>query len=186
MESPTELARVKEPVQAKTQSYDRILQDVKNLTLEAGDVEKTLQFVESQIDQQKAKLACTPALWPTRGYLTDSFGMRTHPITGKRSFHNGLDIATQLGNKVIAPADGYVILTDKTSIMGNLICIDHGFGFATRYGHLASLGVKEGDRVKRGQVIGYVGNTGRSTAPHLHYEVIYNNKNQNPMNFVFD
>jgi len=186
MESPTEIARVKEPVQAKTQSYDRILQDVKNLTLEAGDVEKTLQFVESQIDQQKAKLACTPALWPTRGYLTDSFGMRTHPITGKRSFHNGLDIATQLGNKVIAPADGYVILTDKTSIMGNLICIDHGFGFATRYGHLASLGVKEGDRVKRGQVIGYVGNTGRSTAPHLHYEVIYNNKNQNPMNFVFD
>ncbi len=186
MGGPTEIPQVKNPAQAKKQSYNKTLQDVRNLTHEARDVEKTLQFVESQIDQQKAKLACTPALWPTRGYLTDSFGMRTHPITGKRHFHNGLDIATQLGNKVIAPADGFVILTDRTSILGNLLHIDHGFGFATRYGHLASFAVKEGDRVKRGQVIGYVGNTGRSTAPHVHYEVIYNNKNQNPMNYIFD
>lgn len=186
MEGPAEMPSAKNPAQAKKQSYTEILKDVKNLTREARDVEKTLKFVESQIDQQKAKLACTPALWPTRGYLTDSFGMRTHPITGKRHYHNGLDIATQLGNKIVAPADGYVILTDRTSIMGNLIHIDHGFGFATRYGHLASFAVKEGDRVKRGQVIGYVGNTGRSTAPHVHYEVIYNNKNQNPMNFIFD
>lgn len=179
--------QVKTPNQpGKKQSYNRILQDVRSLTKDAGEVEKTLQFVESQINEQKAKLASTPALWPTRGYLTDSFGPRTHPITGKRHFHNGLDIATQLGNKVIAPADGYVILTDHTSILGNLIHIDHGFGFSTRYGHLASFAVKEGDRVKRGQVIGYVGNTGRSTAPHVHYEVIYNNKNQNPMNYIFD
>jgi murein DD-endopeptidase MepM/ murein hydrolase activator NlpD len=182
-----EIPQVKTPIQPeKKQSYNRILQDVRSLTKDASEVEKTLQFVESQINEQKAKLASTPALWPTRGYLTDPFGPRTHPLTGKRQFHNGLDIATQLGNKVIAPADGYVILTDYTSILGNLICIDHGFGFSTRYGHLASFAVKEGDRVKRGQVIGYVGSTGRSTAPHLHYEVIYNNKNQNPMNYIFD
>jgi murein DD-endopeptidase MepM/ murein hydrolase activator NlpD len=112
--------------------------------------------------------------------------MRKHPITGKRQFHNGLDIATQLGNKVMATADGYVLITEHTSILGNLVGIDHGFGFSTRYGHLSSIAVKEGDRVKRGQVIGWVGNTGRSTAPHVHYEVIYMGKNQNPMNYIFD
>lgn len=163
-----------------------ILKTAEQVSEEAKGVEKALRFVESHINEQKAKLASTPALWPTRGYITDAFGMRTHPITGKRHFHNGLDIATQYGNKVYAPADGFVLVTEYTHILGNLIHIDHSFGFATRYGHLSSFAVKEGDRVKRGQVIGYVGNTGRSTAPHLHYEVIYMGKNQNPMNYIID
>lgn len=156
------------------------------ITQNAGDIEQTLRYVQSQINGQKARLAATPSLWPTRGYITDTFGMRNHPITGGRSFHSGLDIATQLGNKVVAAADGYVLITDNAGVLGNLICIDHSFGLSTRYGHLASFAVKEGDRVKRGQVIGYVGSTGRSTAPHLHYEVIYMSKNQNPMNYIID
>lgn len=155
-------------------------------TQKAKDIEDALKYVKEHINEQKAKLASTPALWPTRGYLTDGFGMRTHPITGKRSFHNGLDVATQHGNKVFAPADGYVLITEHTPVLGNLIHIDHGFGFASRYGHLATFAVKEGERVKRGQVIGYVGNTGRSTAPHLHYEVTYMGKNQNPMDYIID
>ncbi len=163
-----------------------ILDKTKQITGQAKDVEKVLKYVELHIHEQKAKLASTPALWPTRGYITDGYHNRTHPITGKRHFHAALDIATQLGNKVIATADGFVLFTEKNPAMGNLIHIDHGFGFATRYGHLASFNVKEGDRVKRGQVIGYVGNTGRSTAPHLHYEVIYMNKAQNPMNYIID
>jgi len=176
----------KSPVQTKNQAFKNMVRTAERISKEAKDVEKTLKYVESHINEQKAKLAATPALWPTRGYLTDSFGMRTNPITGKRQFHAGQDIATQLGNKIIATADGYVILTDYTPVYGNLIHIDHSHGFATRYGHLASFNVKEGDRVKRGQVIGYVGNTGRSTAPHLHYEVIYMGKNVNPMNYIID
>jgi murein DD-endopeptidase MepM/ murein hydrolase activator NlpD len=181
-----ELQPAKIPTQTQKPIKRDILKTAEKVTEEAKGVEKALRFVESHINEQKAKLASTPALWPTRGYLTDSFGMRRHPITGKRHFHNGLDIATQHGNKVFAPADGFVLVTEYTHILGNLIHIDHGFGFASRYGHLASFAVKEGDRVKRGQVIGYVGNTGRSTAPHLHYEVIYMGKNQNPMNYIID
>lgn len=177
---------VKSHAQVKNQVYENIIKTAKRITQDAKDVEKTLKYVESHINEQKAKLAATPSLWPTKGYLTDSFGMRTNPITGKRQFHTGQDIATQLGNRVIASADGFVLITERTHIYGNLIHIDHSHGFATRYGHLASFNVKEGERVKRGQVIGYVGSTGRSTAPHLHYEVIYMGKNVNPMNYIID
>lgn len=172
--------------QAKLRPNRDIIGVSRKFAQKAKDIENALKYVKEHIDEQKAKLVSTPALWPTRGYLTDGFGMRTHPITGKRSFHNGLDIATQHGNKVFAPADGYVLITEHTPVLGNLIHIDHGFGFATRYGHLATFAVKEGERVKRGQVVGYVGNTGRSTAPHLHYEVTYMEKNQNPMNYIID
>lgn len=171
---------------SKKQFGEELINKTMDITQNAKGVEEALHYVESQINGQKARLASTPALWPTRGYITDAFGMRNHPITGARSFHSGLDIATQLGNKIFATADGYVLLTENSGVMGNLICIDHSFGLSTRYGHLASFAVKEGDRVKRGQVIGYVGSTGRSTAPHLHYEVLYMSKNQNPMNYIIE
>lgn len=187
MESPNvKNVNLKEAVNPKKINNEQIVENAGKITKNAKDVEKMIKFVEIHINEQKAKLAATPALWPTRGYLTDGFGWRTHPITGKKDFHKGLDVATQLGNKIVAPADGYISFTEKNVMMGLLIHIDHGFGFATRYGHMASMAVKEGDRVKRGQVIGYVGNTGRSTAPHLHYEVIYMNKNMNPMHYIFD
>jgi murein DD-endopeptidase MepM/ murein hydrolase activator NlpD len=170
----------------KKASTEELIGKTRDITQNARGAEEALRYVESQISGQKARLAATPAIWPTRGYITDTFGMRNHPITGGRSFHSGLDIATQLGNKIYATADGYVLITENSGVLGNLICIDHGFGLSTRYGHLASFAVKEGDRVKRGQVIGYVGSTGRSTAPHLHYEVIYLSKPQNPMNYIID
>lgn len=173
-------------VPPKKPSSMELISKTGEITQNAKDMEEALRYVETQINGQKARLASTPALWPTRGYITDTFGMRNHPITGGRSFHSGLDIATQLGNKVVATADGYVLMTENSGMLGNLICIDHSFGLSTRYGHLASFAVKEGDRVKRGQVIGYVGSTGRSTAPHLHYEVIYMSKYQNPMNYIID
>ncbi|MCP4217257.1 MAG: M23 family metallopeptidase [bacterium] len=165
---------------------ENIVHSSAEIAAKARQVEKSLRYVNTYITEQKSRIAFTPALWPTRGYLTDPFGMRRHPFTGKRSFHSGQDIATQHGNKVIATADGYVLVTERNNYLGNVIHIDHKFGFSTRYGHLASFEVKEGDRVKRGDVIGFVGNTGRSTAPHLHYEVIYNGKNQNPMKYIID
>jgi murein DD-endopeptidase MepM/ murein hydrolase activator NlpD len=107
-------------------------------------------------------------------------------MTGKQDRHTGQDIAAQYGSKVFATADGTVIEAGYGNYLGNLIIIDHGFGFTSRYGHLASFNVKVGDRIKRYQVIGYIGNSGRSSAPHLHYEVRYYEKPQNPMNFIID
>jgi murein DD-endopeptidase MepM/ murein hydrolase activator NlpD len=163
-----------------------ILNRTKDIKQQAERIENTLSFVEAVMNEQKIRLASTPSIWPTKGYLTDPIGHRVHPLTGKHSYHNGQDIATQYGNKVIAPANGTVLVAEHRSYYGNLIIIDHGFGFTTRYGHLASFNIKEGQRVKRGQVIGYVGNTGRSSAAHLHYEVRYFDKPQNPMLFIID
>ena len=167
-------------------SNNNILDKAHKLARNAKKVENTLKYVNSVIDLQKVRLASTPSIWPTKGYLTDGFGWRTHPFTGKRNFHYGQDIATQLGNDVLATADGFVLAVAHQNAFGNLIVIDHGFGFTTRYAHLSGFNVKEGDRVKRGQVIGFVGNSGRSTAPHLHYEVRVFGKAQNPLNYIID
>jgi murein DD-endopeptidase MepM/ murein hydrolase activator NlpD len=179
-------AKVNIPGAGPEQSRERILNNAKDIRQEAKKIQDTLKFVESVMEQQKVRLASTPSIWPTKGYLTSPLGYRIHPLTGKKDFHNGQDIATQYGNKVVATADGVVLVSEHWDYLGNLIIIDHGFGFTTRYGHLASFNVKEGDRVKRFQVIGYVGNTGRSSAPHLHYEVRYFGKPLNPMNFIID
>jgi murein DD-endopeptidase MepM/ murein hydrolase activator NlpD len=165
---------------------ETVMKKAEDIRQVAKKIQERLQFVESAMEQQKVRLAQTPSIWPTKGYLTSPLGWRIHPLTGKRDYHNGQDIATQFGNKVIATADGVVLVGAHWDYLGNLIIIDHGFGFTTRYGHLASFNVKEGHRVKRFQVIGYVGNSGRSSAPHLHYEVRYFGKPLNPMNFIID
>lgn len=169
-------------------------QDLKNGMLERATdlnskfkkLENTLKFVSNVIDQQKLRLSSTPSIWPTHGYITDGFGWRRHPFTGKRDYHHGVDIATQLGNKIIAPASGTILVAERRGYYGNLVIIDHGFGYTTWFGHLAAFNVKEGDRVKREQVIGFVGSTGRSLAPHLHYEVRVFGKPQNPINYIID
>jgi murein DD-endopeptidase MepM/ murein hydrolase activator NlpD len=163
-----------------------ILDKAKQIREQANNIAKTLSFVESVMEKQKVRLASTPAIWPTKGYLTSPLGRRIHPLTGKPSYHNGQDIATQYGNKVIAPAMGTVLVAETRDYYGKLLIIDHGFGFTTRYGHLASFAVREGSRVRRGQIIGHVGNSGRSSAPHLHYEVRYHDKPRNPMDFIID
>jgi len=169
-----------------SQSQANILDRAKSINENAKKVEDSLKSVESFINKQKLQLASTPAIWPTRGYITNVFGNRIHPFTGKWEFHFGIDIATQLGNKIIAPADGTVLVADQRDFYGNMIIIDHNFGFTTRYGHMASFNIREGQRVKRGDVIGFVGTTGRSTAPHLHYEVRYLDKPINPYHYILD
>ncbi len=148
--------------------------------------EKDLEFVLSVITKKKTQLASTPSIWPCRGYVTSTYGYRIHPFTGQREFHNGLDISSQLGYNVMATGSGYVVSAENRGSMGKMILIDHGYGFTTRYGHLADYNVKEGDYVKRGKVIGYIGNTGRSTGPHLHYEVRLYEKAHNPQDFILD
>ena len=165
---------------------ENILKKSKDIRKKAKDIHNELKFVENAVETQKARLEATPYTWPTKGYLTSAFGYRIHPLTGRRHFHQGLDIATQYGSKVKATGSGVVLEAGHWDYLGNLVVIDHGFGFTTRYGHLASIAVKAGDRVKRYQVIGYVGNSGRSSAPHLHYEVRYFDKPLNPLNFIID
>ena len=130
------------------------------------------------------RMAEAPNLWPVEGRITGSFGERIDPFNGEGAFHRGIDISTGYGNRIVAPADGVVVYAGPENGYGRLIQIDHGHGIVTRYGHMSAFAVTSGQRVSRGQVIGYVGMAGRSTAPHLHYEVWVHNSPVNPYKFL--
>ena len=130
------------------------------------------------------RMAEAPNLWPVEGRITGAFGEREDPFNGEGAFHRGIDISTSFGAAVRAPADGVVTFASQESGYGRLIQIEHAQGIITRYGHLSSFAVNEGQRVSRGQVIGYVGMSGRSTGPHLHYEVWVHNSPVNPYKFL--
>jgi murein DD-endopeptidase MepM/ murein hydrolase activator NlpD len=125
-----------------------------------------------------------PNLWPVEGQVTGSFGERIDPFNGEGAFHSGVDISANVGSAVIAPADGMVTFADFLGGYGRAVMIDHGHGISTRYGHLASFAVAAGQRIHRGDTIGYVGLSGRSTGPHLHYEVRINDTPVNPYKFL--
>ena len=118
--------------------------------------------------------------------LTSSYGMRTHPVTGGRRAHKGIDLAAPTGTPVYATADGYVERANWFSSYGKYIQIDHGAEMETRFAHLSGIEVSAGQRVKKGQLIGYVGSTGRSTGPHLHYEVRIAGKAVNPTPYMVE
>ncbi len=125
-----------------------------------------------------------PNLWPVEGQVTGSFGERIDPFNGEGAFHSGVDISSQVGTPVIAPADGVVKFADFMGGYGRAIMIDHGHGISTRYGHLSSFAVTAGQYIQRGDTIGYVGQSGRSTGPHLHYEVRINDVPVNPYKYL--
>jgi murein DD-endopeptidase MepM/ murein hydrolase activator NlpD len=146
---------------------------------------KSLQELYSFLEGQQNRLACTPSIMPTRGiYNVRGFGFRKDPITGKLRMHNGLDIINKTGTPIFSPAAGVVSFTGIRSGYGKYIIIDNGYGISTGFGHLSSILVEEGDRVKRGDKIALMGNTGRSVGSHLHYEVRINNVPLNPMLFI--
>jgi murein DD-endopeptidase MepM/ murein hydrolase activator NlpD len=125
-----------------------------------------------------------PNLWPVEGQITGSFGERIDPFNGEGAFHSGVDISASVGSSVIAPADGVVTFADFQGGYGREVVIDHGHGITTRYGHLSSFAVATGQYLHRGDTIGYVGLTGRSTGPHLHYEVRINETPVNPHKYL--
>jgi murein DD-endopeptidase MepM/ murein hydrolase activator NlpD len=125
-----------------------------------------------------------PNLWPVEGQITGSFGERIDPFNGEGAFHSGVDISAHVGSPVIAPADGLITFADFLGGYGRAIMVDHGHGIATRYGHLSSFAVAAGQYVHRGDTIGYVGQSGRSTGPHLHYEVRINDVPVNPYKYL--
>ena len=146
---------------------------------------RSAQLEEFYRDQTLV-LASTPSIWPVRGYLSAGFGNRLDPFTGQRDFHSGIDISTPIGTRIFAPADGVVLSAAPQGAYGNSIIIDHGYGVVTRYGHLDGDAARPGQRVRRGDLIGFVGSTGRSTGPHLHYEVWVRDQAQNPIHFILD
>ncbi len=172
-------------------------QDHDRLVREMHDHMDTVQQVSSvqensfasllkSLEGKRNLLAATPSLRPTRGWVSSKFGYRVSPFTGRKEFHKGLDIATRKGTPIIAPADGIVTFSGKKWLIGNMMTIDHGYGMVTRYGHIFKLNKKKGDRITRGEVIALVGNTGRSTGPHLHYEVRLNGVPVNPTKYILD
>jgi len=147
-------------------------------------LESRLQTVRSNVDKRNSLAAATPSIWPTHGWLSSTMGNRADPLTGEKDFHPGLDISADTGDPVYATADGKVSNAAMAGNYGNLVTIDHGFGIETRYGHLSAFKVRDGQSVKRGDLLGLVGATGRTTGSHLHYEVRANGRILNPLQLL--
>jgi murein DD-endopeptidase MepM/ murein hydrolase activator NlpD len=153
---------------------------------EAMRQERSLRELQEYFDDQRSLLSSTPSIWPARGWVTSDFGTRIDPYTAERKMHEGLDIATPHGQPVFAPSDGTVVFAGTEGAYGKVLVIDHGYGVKTRYGHLSEIFAHVGDRVHRGDKVAAVGNTGRSTGPHLHYEVRVNGIPENPRKFILE
>lgn len=138
------------------------------------------------LEDQRNLLAATPAIRPCKGWVTSKFGYRTSPFTGRRELHKGLDIANRNGTPILATADGVVTFAGSKGLLGEAVIVDHGHGLITRFGHLKKALKKRGDKVKRGDVIAEMGNTGRSTGPHIHYEVRLNGVPVNPTKYILN
>lgn len=150
----------------------------------ARRLDRSLEQLDDTWREREGMLASTPSLLPVRGWFSHGFGWRKDPFTGKRAFHRGLDIVAPERTPVRAPADGVVTTAGRLGPYGKRIDISHGYGYVTRYGHLSEVTVKPGTRVRRGDVIGRVGSTGRSTGPHLHYEVFRDGRRVNPWRYL--
>ena len=145
---------------------------------------KNLEVIYEKLDVRRTFFESLPSLWPTRGLLTSGFGVRVSPFTDTKVFHHGLDIDAPKGSPVRAAAGGKVIRCGFESLYGNIVVVDHGNGYRTFYAHLSERTVEAGDTVQRGDVIGKVGDSGRTTGPHLHYEVHVNGLPVNPIRFM--
>jgi murein DD-endopeptidase MepM/ murein hydrolase activator NlpD len=187
-ESP-DAAKAAEPIPAEPSVGDEVSaleRDARRLGAVAKAREQSLADLLHRLEEKRHRLVSTPAIWPTKGWLTSRFGNRISPFTGSRQFHAGIDIAGARGTDVIAPAQGRVTFAGKRGGLGRTLTIDHGFGIRTVYGHVDEFHAKTGQNVDRGQIIASLGNSGRSTGPHLHYVVEVNGKAVNPLDYIFD
>ena len=169
---------------SQVQSSSGNIQTIQQKTI---DIQKNLDTLTTFFESQSAQLASTPTINPVEGGLiTSSFAYRTDPFTKMWTFHYGLDIVAAWGNPVRATADGFILKINDDKLLGKSIIISHGLGFTTLYGHLSKISVGEGQKVKRGDVIGNVGNTGKAMGPHVHYEVRISDKRVNPYNYLLE
>jgi len=179
-------AAIPGPAPAAQENLSALPSRLASLQSEALRQEVSLRDLQEYFDDQSSLLASTPSLWPTRGWVTSDFGVRLDPYTAERVMHQGIDIASPSGQAVYSPSDGTVVYTGTEGGYGKVLIIDHGYGVKTRYGHLSEIFVKQGERVNRGARVAAVGNTGRSTGPHLHYEVRVNGIPENPRKFILE
>lgn len=165
---------------------DIFKEEMDTLKQRSEKLDSSFKLIEERYSSLTKKLNCVPSIMPVSGIIGYNYGWRKDPFTGKRDFHRGLDIAAPRGTVIKAPADGVVTKVRRLQGYGKSITISHGNGIRTFYCHLHNYNVKVGHRVKRGDVIGYVGSTGRSTGPHLHYEVYVAGKHVNPLKYILD
>jgi murein DD-endopeptidase MepM/ murein hydrolase activator NlpD len=166
---------------ASVSSLDQTFTMLRNVL---GSLEGHLSIVRRNVEKRESLMNATPSIWPVHGWLSAGYGMRSDPFTGERDFHPGLDISAERGTPILATADGKVKVAAPNGDYGNLVVVDHGYGLVTRYGHLSKFAVWQGRDVKRGDILGYVGATGRATGPHLHYEVLASGKLINPLQLL--
>ncbi|MFC1869469.1 M23 family metallopeptidase [Thermodesulfobacteriota bacterium] len=152
------------------------------ISVQTQETAELYEFLESQ----KSMFACTPSIWPAKGWVSSRFGYRISPFTNEKEFHNGLDVSARTGSKITAPAEGVVSSIGKTYGFGTVVTVNHGYGLKSRYAHLSKVLVKKGQAVKRGQKIALMGNSGRSTGPHLHYEVHLKGVPVNPERYILN
>jgi len=170
-----------DPLEARVAHLDEEIDRV--LALAKYELTQT-ETIQKRLETLETTLRHIPSVLPTRGYITSRYGYRTDPFTGSVKFHRGIDILAPKGTPIYAPADGRVLSVRKTRGYGLTLKIDHGNGIITFYAHLQKVHVKRGQRVHRGDLIAYVGNTGRSTGPHLHYEVHVRGVRVNPRRYI--
>jgi murein DD-endopeptidase MepM/ murein hydrolase activator NlpD len=183
---PEDLATDVDLTKRQTGLLREMHEQVDNLRLATANQKTGFSSLLEALEGQKNLLACTPAIRPVKGWMTSRFGYRNSPFTGRKELHKGLDIANREGTQIIAPADGIVKYTGRKGLLGKIIDIDHGHGMVTRYGHLKEILKKRGEPVKRGDIIAEMGDTGRSTGPHLHYEVHLNGVPVNPVKYILN
>ncbi len=158
--------------------------DAESLDLQATELQSRFDEVEDALRKRRQRLASTPSLRPVIGLITSSYGGRRDPITGAPAIHPGVDIGARPGRPVVATADGVVTRAGRNGGLGKAVYISHGYGMTTRYGHLSKFVVEPGQKVRRGETIGYVGRTGRATGYHLHYEVRRHGQSTNPLDYM--
>jgi murein DD-endopeptidase MepM/ murein hydrolase activator NlpD len=174
-------AAIPVPAASTTESAEGTFGILKNLL---GALENRLASVKTKVENQQAIARATPSIWPIAGWLSSSYGNRKDPFNGGPDFHPGLDISADRGTPVRATADGTVEAAGYNGAYGNSVMIAHGYGIETRFGHLSGYAVSVGQQIHRGDVIGYVGSTGRATAAHLHYEILVNGSPINPLRLL--
>jgi murein DD-endopeptidase MepM/ murein hydrolase activator NlpD len=170
----------------KEEDLKKMDEDLNRLKSEASAQELSFEKLTEAMKDRRSLWASTPSVWPVRGWLTSGFGNRLSPFTGSVAMHNGIDVASQRDTPVVATAGGVVSYEGFDGGLGKVVKLNHGYGMQTIYGHLAKINVRIGQKVKRGEVIGLVGNTGLSTGPHVHYEIFVNNVPVNPLRYILN
>lgn len=159
---------------------------IQNLNQKALSIESNLTSLINFFESDNLRLASTPSIMPAAGWISSVFGHRNDPFTGAWTMHWGIDISTNMGNPIMATADGIVIKVETDKYLGKNVTISHGNGFTTVYGHMSNFAVKAGQKVKRRDIIGYIGQTGKAAGPHVHYEVFKDGKRVDPRNFLLE